>query len=199
MLCFYILTKGKHPYGLRAYRSGNIGQGKPVHLERLDDPMAKDLIKWMLQHDPKDRPGVQECLKHPYLLNTDQQFSLVRHVCNEGEIKKRMTNTAIVKQLNADPVLSKLEWKSVVDANLVVHISRLQSLAYTDDVVDLFRFIHNISEYWHDETPPTALLETVGKPKQYFLKLFPTLPVVLHRIIRNESNWKERELLKQFF
>ena len=200
MLLFYILSKGGHPYGKRVYRKVNLLEGKPVNLGKLDDPVAKDLIGWMLQHDPKNRPSVQQCLQHPYLLTTDEQFNLVTRVGNEKEIKTNDVTSVVVKELNADPLLPKPSWKPLIDPEVLKYATNCRrGRPYSDSMADLLRFIRNTAEHWYDKTPPTIVQAKVGKPKEYFLKLFPTLPVVLHRIIRNEFDWNQREQLKQFF
>ena len=198
MICFYILTKGMHPYGdNRIFQTINVMKGTPVNLEKLQDPVAKDLIEWMLEHNLKDRPSVQECLEHPYLLSTEDQFSLVTRVGNEPEIKKKDASSVVVQELNVDRLLPKPSWKSKIDTDVMAYISAHRS--YTDDVADLLRFIRNTSEHWYDKPPPRAVKQKVGKPEEYFLKIFPTLPVVLHRIIRNKPDWNHRDKLKQFF
>ena len=200
MLLFYILSKGDHPYGKRVLRKYNLLEGKPVNLGKLDDPVAKDLINWMLQHDPKDRPSAQQCLRHPYLLTMDEQFNLVTRVGNEMEIKTNDVTSVVVKELNADPSLPKPSWEPKIDPEVLRYAnSHRRYRPYSDSMADLLRFIRNTAEHWHDKTPPSTVQAKVGKPKEYFLKLFPTLPVVLHKIIRNESDWNQREQLKEFF
>ena len=56
MVAFYIVTKGEHPFGEEADRQRNLLDGNPVYLNKLEDPAAKDLVSWMLKHDPNDRP-----------------------------------------------------------------------------------------------------------------------------------------------
>ena len=198
MTCFYILTKGMHPYGNNRFRqTNNVMRGKPVNLKNLKDPIAKDLIEWMLQHNLKDRPSVEECLEHPYLLSTKDQFSLVTRVGNEPEIRAKDATSVVVQELNADGLLPKPSWKPKIDTDIMAHISAYRP--YTDDVADLLRLIRNTSEHWNDKPPPPAVQQKVGKPEEYFLKIFPTLPVVLHRIIRNKPDWNQRDKLKQFF
>ena len=200
MVIFYILTKGGHPYGSSYLRTLNVMQGKPVNLNKLGDPLAKDLIDWMLQHDLRARPSVEECLKHPYLMCKDEKFHFVTRVGNEREIKTNDVSSDVVKQLNADPSLPKPSWKTKIDAEVMSYVSsHRRSRPYSDDVADLVRLIRNTAEHWRDKTPPTTVQAKVGTPKEYFLNLFPTLPVVLHRIIRKDPNWKQREQLKQFF
>jgi serine/threonine-protein kinase/endoribonuclease IRE1 len=111
MLFFFILTKGEHPYGDENYRKTNLIDGKPVNLHQVDDPAAKDLIQWMIQHKPEDRPSVEECLKHPYLLDPVQQFQLLKVVGNEREVKKNESSQVVFQQLNADPLLPAQNWK----------------------------------------------------------------------------------------
>ena len=181
-------------------KSSNLVKGKPVKLNQLDDPLAKDLIDWMLRHDLRARPSVEECLQHPYLMSTDEKFHFVTRVGNEREIKTNDVSSDVVKQLNADPSLSKPSWKTKIDAEVMSYVSsHRRSRSYSDDVTDLVRLIRNTAVHWRDKTPPTTVQAKVGTPIEYFLNSFPTLPVLLHRIIREDPDWKQREQLKQFF
>jgi serine/threonine protein kinase len=83
MVAFYIVTKGKHPFGEEPDRHRNLLDGKPVYLNTLRDPAAKNLISWMLSHDPKDRPSAQEALKHPYFQPKEQQFEMLCKMGNQ--------------------------------------------------------------------------------------------------------------------
>ena len=56
MICFYILTKGEHPFGGRNDRVANIAKGDPVYLDNLSD-----------SNDINKRPYVEEALRDPYL------------------------------------------------------------------------------------------------------------------------------------
>lgn len=67
MISFYILTKGRHPFGARHERSANIIRGNPVNLDELTDPVAKHFVSWMISHDIDDRPYAEEALTHLYL------------------------------------------------------------------------------------------------------------------------------------
>ena len=68
MICFYILTKGKHPFGTKPEeRENNLTDGRPVDYGEISNPSARELISWMLEQDIKKRPHVDEALNHPYL------------------------------------------------------------------------------------------------------------------------------------
>ena len=75
MICFYILTKGEHPFGGPIDRLPNIAKGDPVYLDKLSDSNAKRFVSWLISHDIKERPYVEEALGDPYLrLRPDGKF-----------------------------------------------------------------------------------------------------------------------------
>ena len=67
MICFYILTKGEHPFGDRIHRLANIDKGDPVYLDKLSNSNAKRFVSWLISHDINERPYVEEALNDPYL------------------------------------------------------------------------------------------------------------------------------------
>ena len=67
MICFYILTKGEHPFGGPNDRVANIAKGDPVYLDRLPDSNAKRFVSWLISHEINERPYVEEALDDPYL------------------------------------------------------------------------------------------------------------------------------------
>ena len=102
-MAFYIATGGKHPFGSKPDRLRNLLDGKPVDVDTLEDPVLKDLISWMLSHDPKDRPSAEEALKHPYLQPAKQNFEMLCKVGNQSEIKTQDAKSDVVRKLNSDP------------------------------------------------------------------------------------------------
>ena len=67
MICFYILTKGGHPFGGRNERILNIAKGDPVYLDMLTDSNAKSFVSWLISHDIDKRPYIEEAFDHPYI------------------------------------------------------------------------------------------------------------------------------------
>jgi serine/threonine-protein kinase/endoribonuclease IRE1 len=195
MLCYYVLTKGKHPYGTRVDRTSNIANGN-FDLKDLSDPCARDLITWMLQHDPSTRPNVHQCLKHPYLRTAEENFNLVVSAGNEKEIKTRDATSIVVQELNKLPVC--INWISMIEA-CVMNYMTANRCPYTNGAADLLRFIRNTAVHWHDKTPPANVQNTVVTPQEYFERKFPTLPVELHRIIRQHFDWETRVKLTKYF
>ena len=196
MLCYYVLTKGKHPYGKHIHRNHNISKGD-FNLNDLNDPSAIDLITWMLQHDPGKRPNVHECLKHPYLRTAEENFNFVTRAGNEKEIKTKDATSLVVQELNKVPGLTN--WTAMIDVCVMKHMTGPRRAAYTNDAADLLRFIRNMAVHWRDKTPPVNVQNTVVTPQEYFERKFPALCVELHRIIREHPNWTTRVDLKEFF
>jgi hypothetical protein len=58
-VAFYIVTKGEHPFGKERYRLGNLLDGNPVGLSTLKDLVLKDLLSWMLSHDPNEKSEIR--------------------------------------------------------------------------------------------------------------------------------------------
>ena len=197
MVAYHVLTKGEHAFGPERDRLANLLDGKPVGLNSLKDPVAKELISWMLEHKPEDRPYAHEALQHPYLLPPDKQFELLKCVGNEQEIKNTKTSSDVAKKINADPLLPNSGWISCIDINVLRHVCG--SHLYPNQWAQCLRFIRNTSVHWNDTVKPAAVQNVVGEPQDYFLKLFPTLPAVVHRIIRNDRDWKGKGTLKKFF
>ena len=196
MLCYYVLTKGKHPYGKRYDRTSNIAKGS-FHLKDLSDPCARDLITWMLQHDSAKRPTVHECLNHPYLRTAEENFNFITRVGNEKEIKEKNDNSIVVQTLNKLPALTS--WSTMIDPCVMMYMTAPRRTAYTNHVADLLRFTRNMAAHWYDKTRPADVEKAVVRPQEYFGKMFPTLAVELHGILRAHPDWTTREDLKEFF
>ena len=201
MVAFYILTAGKHPFGEGAKQIlTNLLVANPVNLNILDShPLAKDLISWMLTHDPKKRPSAEEALQHPYLKSKEKQFNLLCGIGNEPHVKKNDVNSDVVKDLTKD----KTDWRTRIDKDVLKYLSydKLKKILfkYTSSWTDCLRLIRNIKEHWKDypRTEPEAT--KVGNPQEFFLNLFPDLVLLVYKISRSCDDLKELSGLKEYF
>ena len=199
MVAFYIATKGEHPFGERADRLRNLLDGNPVGLVGLKDCVLKDLLSWMLSHEPKDRPSAEQALKHPYLQPAKQNFEMLCKMGNQPEIKTQDVKSDVVRMLNSDPK----DWRSQIEPDILEYLctdsSKGRKFRYKSSWTDCLRLIRNIREHWHDRPRPRPeAFYLVGDPQEYFLNLFPNLPVEVHIIVRS-CDWRERPDLKEYF
>ena len=201
MVAFYTVTKGEHPFGEEPDRHRNLLDGNPVYLDKLEDPAAKDLVSWMLKHDPNDRPTAKEALKHPYLLSMEKKFELLCTMGNQLEIKTENKNSDVVTELNNDPT----DWKALMTPDVLNYLCTNfvsgKLFPYGSFWTECLRLIRNVNQHWNDTPRPLPQPEAfyvVGDPQEYFLKIFPDLPVVVHRIVRS-CDWKERPDFEEFF
>ena len=200
MVAFYILTKGEHPFGERADRQRNLLDRNPNYLYKLKDPAAKDLISWMLSHEPKERPSAKEALKHPYLQSSKRQFELLSKMGNQPEIKTKSHSSSVVAELNSDPT----DWRTVIEPDVLKYLCTdlvhggLKKFNYEPSWTQCLRLIRNVDQHRNDRPRPLPQPTEFGDPQEYFLKKFPNLPVVVHRIVRNNDDWKKRPELEEY-
>ncbi|CAB4010662.1 serine threonine- kinase endoribonuclease IRE1 [Paramuricea clavata] len=196
MVAFYIVTKGKHPFGPRIDQLKDLHDDNPVGLSKLSDHVVEDLLSQMLGRDLDERPYVEQALKHPFFLSFEEQMKFVQAVVNEP----KFINYASEHRISLLPT----DWKRVFgheDLNTLCRGGHRSPSEYNGSrYTDCLRLIGNTCQHpdgklrqLKKKTPATSSLE------HYFLQLFPTLPLVLHQIIREDPKWKTLPALKEFF
>ena len=212
MLAFYIVTKGKHPFGAKIHRMINLHDDNPVGLKELSDPVVKDLLSQMLAKELEKRPYVEQALKHPYFFSFEEQMRFLEAVGNEPEIKNSSSypNCAVSNELDnsysSKPESSLLpnDWKAVIDPddlNTLCDGGRSASNYDGNRYTHCLRFIRNVRQHWGDKPtrPPLKAMGSATSLDEYFLQIFSTLPLVVHQIIRKNPGWKKRPKLQEFF
>ncbi|XP_046844134.1 serine/threonine-protein kinase/endoribonuclease IRE2-like [Xenia sp. Carnegie-2017] len=191
MVAYYVATKGKHPFGTERFLLNNIFKGNPVGLAEIKDATFKDLLSWMLQLKPEDRPSAKEALKHPYLLSDEEKFNMLCDMGNQLEVKhsqgRNSPTSDVHKQLHGST-----EWMKRIDDEVVKDLinfevnDSLRTLKYESTWAGCLRFIRNVDQHWQNK--PHPLLSKYikqGNYKKYFLQLFPELPLLVHKVIRS--------------
>ena len=205
MLAYYIYTKGKHPFEPEIQRMINLKNDNPVGLENLSNPVIKDLLSQMLSRDLDKRPYIEQALCHPYFLSCEEQIEFLEAVANEPQIKNfKKCSSVVGTELNtkALAVLPK-DWKACInhdDLDTFCEGGRGAASYDGSMYTNCLRLIRNVRQHWGDKPRPG--LKAMGQAKsieEYFLQLFSYLPLVVHQVIREHSDWRERDALKKYF
>ncbi|XP_039466082.1 serine/threonine-protein kinase/endoribonuclease IRE1-like isoform X2 [Oreochromis aureus] len=153
MLIYYILSGGNHPFGdldLKSFECEfNIYHGK-YSLDHIQDVVAKDLIEWMINKEPKDRPKAEECLDHPFFWTLKQQFEYLRETGNREEVANcRNADERLIGSLEACANGSFKVWKNKFPQELVRKMDGRKP--YPETTLGLLRFIRNFHEHYREE------------------------------------------------
>ncbi|XP_046855919.1 serine/threonine-protein kinase/endoribonuclease IRE1-like [Xenia sp. Carnegie-2017] len=203
MVAYYVATKGKHPFGTKLYRQINMLKGNPVGLDEIEDETLKDLLSWMLNLKPEDRPYSNEALKHPFLMSDDEKFQMLCKVGNLQQIKTNDPQSSVVQKLNSESVY----WKSQMDWNVYDYFrtyeenGKISKVRYKSSWPECLRFIRNIDQHWNDLPRPLPQPEPfykIGDYRAYFLRTFPNLPVQVHAAVRSNEELKTNQNSRTF-
>ena len=197
MLAYYIVTNGKHPFGMKVVQTINLHKNRPVGLTTLSDQVLKDLLTQMLARRLSERPYVEQALKHPYFLSPNDQIKFLEVVANEP---KFASMTLDYSEQNS---LLKPDWKAVFHPDDLKTLcgggqkdpSRFDGRRYSQCV----RLIRNTVQHHGGKLHKLKEKGQAKSLQEYFLGLFPTLPLVVHQIIRSDRDWNELPALTEFF
>ncbi|XP_030287462.1 uncharacterized protein LOC115590285 isoform X5 [Sparus aurata] len=186
MLIYYILSGGHHPFGEKPFECEyNIHKGLYI-LDHVEDVVAKDLIKWMIDKEPKSRPTVEECLSHPFFWKPERRLEYLRRIGNIKEVEKWK---------DADQeLISSLE-KCVGDGSFKQWKTELAELVkkmdpenrYDDSTLAFLRFIRNLHEHYPEDTANVDLMS-----------MFPDLFGCVY-LFANSRGWNLRSPVKEMF
>ncbi|XP_046844146.1 serine/threonine-protein kinase/endoribonuclease IRE2-like isoform X2 [Xenia sp. Carnegie-2017] len=204
MVAYYVATEGKHPFGQKRHTLDNILKGNPVGLDEIKDASFKDLLSWMLQLKPEDRPSANEALIHPYLQSDEEKFNMLCDMGNQLEVKhshgRNSPNLDVHTQL-----YGSTEWMKRIDDEVVKDLinfevnDSLRTLKYEFTWAGCLRFLRNVDQHWqNDPIPHLSQYMKQGNYKEYFLQVFPELPLLVHKIIRS-TDWKSTPDLEEHF
>lgn len=67
MVSFYVLTKGRHPFGNPPDRERNILDGRAVDLKLLVKDIPRHFVEWLISNEIEKRPSVDYALTHLFV------------------------------------------------------------------------------------------------------------------------------------
>jgi len=196
-IIYYVLTKGRHPFGQPFEREANILANKM----RLDDPRciyeAVDLIRRMLNPEPKERPNIEQVLKHPYFWDSAKKLLFFRDASDRVEVEKPNAPVVLALEARAPVVMGAGGWGVRVDAEMLDNGGKYRKYSFTS-IRDLLRVIRNKSHHYRDL--PAAVQARIGSLPDgflaYFSTRFPSLMMEVYQILQHY--YPNEPALKQY-
>ncbi|XP_056318409.1 serine/threonine-protein kinase/endoribonuclease IRE1 [Danio aesculapii] len=187
MLVYYILSRGHHPFGKGIYCEINILQGS-YSLDHLDDDVAKDLVEWMINKDPNNRPTVEQSLAHPFFWTDERRVEYLKKIGNQNEAENcRKVDEELLHAVEKfTEGKSFSQWKNKFPSELVQKLDGKKK-GYPESTLGLLRFIRNLHEHYSEDAESINLMA-----------LFPDLFGSVFRFAK-EKGWHSRASLKKFF
>lgn len=206
---YYVLTNGNHPYDKDGIymREANIVKG----LHNLDDLQslgdyqweAKDLIKNMLAHDPRDRPDATTVLHHPFFWSAEERLDFLCNVSDGFEFEPRDPPSSALLHLESyGPDIIQNEGSDFLrllprDFRDTLGKQRKYS---GEKVLDLLRALRNKKNHYEDI--PEAIKEKIGGFPRGYLRFwstrFPNLLMACHRVVM-EVGWEGRDRFRKYY
>ncbi|KAJ3221695.1 bifunctional endoribonuclease/protein kinase ire1 [Clydaea vesicula] len=205
LVFFYVLSLGQHPFGDKFVREINILKGN-YKLSSLDiigeeGVEAKDLIKRMIEKDPKKRPDAESVLMHPYFWTKQQRLSFLQDVSDRFEVEERDPPSANLKILErgSNKVLGS-DWYRRIDRILLDDLQKRRSYD-GNSLRDLLRALRNKKHHYQD-LPEKVRLALGDLPEgflKYFTSRFPLLFLHVYYVIHNTKKLKEEGIFQPYF
>ncbi|KAL7266643.1 bifunctional endoribonuclease/protein kinase ire1 [Rhizina undulata] len=208
---FFVLSGGHHPFGDRFSRELNIVNNRPnfVPLNGLGDAEyeAKDLIRSMINHDPKKRPDANKVLIHPFFWPAEKRLMFLLDVSDRFEVEKDKEKDPNYKspyiprlERNAKGIV-KSDWLKRLDRGFYEELLGNKRRGYDGEkVLDLLRAIRNKKHHYQDMKP--AAKASVGSLPQgylnYFTQRFPDLLLYAYEVVR-ETGFAEEPLFLTYY
>ncbi|CAL8377971.1 unnamed protein product [Boreogadus saida] len=186
MLTYYILSGGHHPFGKKIECEYNVYRGQ-YSLQHVRDVIAKNLIEWMINKNPKERPRVKDCLAHPFFWSRLRKIEYLKSIGNEEEVRNyRATDKRLLDELDGDVgEASWKAWKRKFPAELVQKIDGKGK--YSENTAGLLRFIRNLLEHYPEDAEHIDFMAT-----------FPDLFGGVYVFAKNKG-WNSRVSLRRMF
>uniref|UniRef100_UPI0002184FBD Serine/threonine-protein kinase/endoribonuclease IRE1 n=1 Tax=Saccharomyces cerevisiae (strain ATCC 204508 / S288c) TaxID=559292 RepID=UPI0002184FBD len=202
---YYILSKGKHPFGDKYSRESNIIRGifsldemKCLH-DRSLIAEATDLISQMIDHDPLKRPTAMKVLRHPLFWPKSKKLEFLLKVSDRLEIENRDPPSALLMKFDAgsDFVIPSGDWTVKFDKTFMDNLERYRKY-HSSKLMDLLRALRN--KYHNFMDLPEDIAELMGPVPDgfydYFTKRFPNLLIGVYMIVK--ENLSDDQILREF-
>ncbi|KAL6946507.1 hypothetical protein ACO0RG_000660 [Hanseniaspora osmophila] len=202
---YYVLSRGKHPFGEKYVRESNILKSKyNLGAILLDEKYlaieAEDLIAKMISNNPHNRPTANVILKHPLFWSKTKKLDFLLKVSDRFEVERRDPPSSLLLKLEeiSPVVITNGDWTAKFDQVFINNLGKYRK--YNGGrIMDLLRTFRN--KYHHFMDLPEELQILLGPYPEgffsYYTKRFPNLVIEIYYVV--QKNLKDDQILKEFF
>ena len=174
---YYLLTRGKHPFGENFHRQANILGGKSdlTQLEPDHQSSEVSLITKMIAVEPNDRPPASAVLKHPAFWSKDKILTFLQD-CSD-RVDKEDDDSYVLGMIEKDgAAVTRGDWQMALDEAVRSDL-RLHRTYKGKSVRDLLRAIRNKKHHYRELTDEAKLMygKMPGEFSDYWTRRFPRL------------------------
>lgn len=206
LVFFYVLTKGSHPFdcGDKFMREVNIRKGEynVRPLEVLGDYAfeAKDLIKSMLEANPKLRPQARQVMAHPFFWSPKKRLNFLCDVSDHFEKEIRDPPSYALKELESQASeVCRQDFLKHLGKDFVESMGKQRKYTGTR-LLDLLRALRNKKNHYEDMSD--KLKKDVGPLPDGYLSFwtrrFPNLLITCWNVVY-EVQWDETDRFREYY
>ncbi|XP_064116017.1 serine/threonine-protein kinase/endoribonuclease IRE1-like isoform X2 [Macrobrachium nipponense] len=147
---YYVLTRGKHPFGSVLDRQSNIISGRYILQELEDDHhiVSKTLIEKMLSSKPSERPPISAILKHPFYWTRERELCFFQDVSDR--VEKEGCNSFVVTCLERCGIdVVRGDWRLHMHPIIAEDLRRFRDYK-GNSVRDLLRALRNKRNHYRE-------------------------------------------------
>ncbi|XP_069123226.1 serine/threonine-protein kinase/endoribonuclease IRE1-like [Argopecten irradians] len=195
---FYVLTKGKHPFGDSLRRQANIMAGEHAldSLPVSDYYTRRDLIEAALSFEPSKRPAAKMMLKHPFFWSREKQMMFFQDVSDR--IEKETEQCEVVQKLEAGgSEVVKKDWRKNITAELQNDLRKFRTYK-GENVRDLLRAMRNKKHHYR-ELPDNVKNSLGAVPDQFVLYFTSRFPRLLIHTYHAMKCCKDERSFRQYY
>ncbi|XP_053203718.1 serine/threonine-protein kinase/endoribonuclease IRE1-like [Panonychus citri] len=197
-LFYYVLTKGKHPFGESIERQANILKGR-FNLDSLPDEenlIKTNIIESMITLKAGERPPIAAILKHPIFWIPSRQLAFFQDVSDR--LEKASPDSEAVQSLEKGGFdVVKGDWRRHITEDLQSDLTKFRSYR-GGSVRDLLRGLRNKKHHYRELNP--SLQKSLGSiPDEfvgYFTSRFPRL--LIHSYIAMQP-FRDEHIFKDYY
>jgi serine/threonine protein kinase len=166
---YFTLTLGGHPFGQWFEREANIAADRADLSGVRHDPLAWDLLSWMLQPNPLRRPSSSQVCAHAFFWPAARRLDFLVEFSDRLEQEPAEAAAVVALEAGAAEISGGGNWHAQLDPQLLSDLSRYRRYD-TASVRDLLRVVRNKRHHYHELS--SALKLAMGAVPEGFLRYF---------------------------